>query len=238
MLIPATLETWTWLPDPQTGYDASSEVRIGSELGVKAGMMMKEGSLLPDDIVNEIVSRRLEQDDCIHSGWILDGYPRTRAQAQALEDLGITPDAVIVLDRPDQVVKEWSSGRQTDPTTGIIYHPKYNPCPPEVEPYLVTREDDNPEVIEKRLRQFDETREELLGVYGDAVHQVDTNRHELDAFRDICQTLDHFCPSDEIDVMPVEVNALRMGVMRGLDRERGVVTETGKKLWSLIDIVR
>lgn len=156
--------------------------------------MMKEGKLLPDDIVNDIVQNRLaqvrapsppnfliiqamrntryrsirfetqscaaltswsapEQDDCMNNGWILDGYPRTVSQVRALEALGIIPDAVIVLDRPDEVVREWCRGRKTEPSTGIIYHPTYNPPPENVCTHLVARDDDHPEVIERRLEQ-------------------------------------------------------------------------------------
>lgn len=126
----------------------------------------------------------------MHNGWILDGFPRTVGQARAMHDEGIdpglqlalildvfsqrcrcsngdvmVPDCVILLNRPDEMVIEWCEGRAFDPTTGIIYHPKFNPAPPEIEKFLVRRVDDTPHVIQQRLEQYHETFTEVIELY-------------------------------------------------------------------------
>lgn len=190
-----------------------AEVRVGSELGKLAHEYMVKGALLPDDLVISVVQRRLEQDDCKANGWILDGFPRTLAQAQAMQEMGIEPDAVILLDRPDEMVKEWCLGRSFDPTTGIIYHPKYNPPPEEVKPWLQIRDDDKLEVVEKRLDQYHESIKALIACYNDKVSVIDTTKHEVDAFKDVCKVLDGFCPANIADVEVIRVDQLR-SIMR------------------------
>uniref|UniRef100_A0A0C3SJ09 Adenylate kinase n=1 Tax=Guillardia theta (strain CCMP2712) TaxID=905079 RepID=A0A0C3SJ09_GUITC len=93
-----------------TGDLLRAEMKVGSELGARAFEYVKEGKLLPDDLVISIVKKRIEQDDCIYHGWILDGFPRTVEQAKMLIEEKIIPDHVIILDRPDEVVREWCSG--------------------------------------------------------------------------------------------------------------------------------
>eukprot|EP00961_Rhodomonas_salina_P129211 1740666-Rhodomonas_salina.2 len=77
----------------------------------------------------------------------------------------MVPDCVILLNRPDEMVIEWCEGRAFDPTTGIIYHPKFNPAPPEIEKFLVRRVDDTPHVIQQRLEQYHETFTEVIELY-------------------------------------------------------------------------
>ncbi|CAM9461830.1 unnamed protein product, partial [Choristocarpus tenellus] len=81
-----------------------------------------------------------------------EGFPRTREQVTLLRKENMVPDCVVVLERPDELVREFSLGRCMDSMTGIIYHPKFAPPPPEVRSRLVWRTDDTREVIEKRLK--------------------------------------------------------------------------------------
>jgi len=192
-----------------TGDLLRAEVRVGSELGETAEKFMKEGKLLPDDLVISIVKKRVSQDDCVHNGWILDGFPRTVGQARAMHDEGIDPDCVILLNRPDEMVIEWCEGRAFDPTTGIIYHPKFNPAPPEIEKFLVRRVDDTPHVIQQRLEQYHETFTEVIELYKGMVTEVNSSQHELDVFDDVSQVLDKFVPTKGFDVAPIRADRIR-----------------------------
>jgi adenylate kinase len=101
------------------------------------------------------IKDRLEQDDCQTQGWLLDGFPRTQAQAKALEECGAVADCFIFLNVPDEILVERVVGRRTDPETGAIYHMTFSP--PENEDVikrLVHRSDDTEEKVKVRLEQF------------------------------------------------------------------------------------
>ena len=136
--------------------------------------------------------RRTEQPDCQTNGWILDGFPRNKEQAGLMAEAGLAPDAIIVLDRPDDLVREFCLGRCTDSATGVIYHPKYNPPPPEVQHRLTWRLDDSVDVIDRRLAQFHEAHDGLVEVFRDRCDflEVDAARNDLEIFRDIAEFLD------------------------------------------------
>ena len=110
------------------------------------------------------VKERLDEDDCKTQGWLLDGFPRTQAQAQALADSGITADCFVFLDVPDEVLVERVVGRRTDPVTGKIYHMTFSP--PEDEEVLnrlEQRSDDTEEKVKVRLEQFHANVEAVKG---------------------------------------------------------------------------
>ena len=101
------------------------------------------------------VQDRLAEDDCKTNGWLLDGFPRTQAQAQALEEAGVKADCFLFLDVPDEVLVERVVGRRTDPKTGKIYHMKFSPPDDEeVLNRLEQRSDDTEEKVKVRLHQF------------------------------------------------------------------------------------
>jgi adenylate kinase len=107
---------------------------------------------VPDETICGVVLDRLQQEDCQTQGWLLDGFPRTKAQAEAL---GIIPDAFILLNVPDELLVERVVGRRTDPETGKIYHLRYSPPPPDVPvDRLVQRSDDTEEKIKVRASVF------------------------------------------------------------------------------------
>ncbi len=151
------------LPQISTGDILRKAVREGTELGKLAGPLMAAGSYVPDEIVIGIVEERLKEPDCAN-GFVLDGFPRTPPQAEALERmlarLGKKLDAVVSLKVPHEKLIERGSGRRSCPTCGSVYHVYQNP--PKRAGYcdkdgtgLVQRDDDKADVIEKRLKKYD-----------------------------------------------------------------------------------
>ncbi|OQS07973.1 adenylate kinase, partial [Thraustotheca clavata] len=104
---------------------------VSSEMGLKAQSFMEAGELVPDELIVQVILERLQQPDCITKGWLLDGFPRTKSQAQAMLAQGIFAHLVIVLDVPDEEVVTRISGRRIDIDTGKTYHLTFNPPPPE-----------------------------------------------------------------------------------------------------------
>ena len=118
----------------------------------------------------------MEQDDCQTKGWLLDGFPRTQAQAQALADAGITGDCFILLDVPTDILVERVVGRRTDPVTGEIYHLTFRPPPAdddEVLQRLVQRSDDTKEKILVRLEQYHANVDAVKGSFEDIMVEID-----------------------------------------------------------------
>lgn len=89
----------------------------GNEVGAKAATFMNAGLLVPDELIITMVLDRLAMKDCVEKGWLLDGFPRTRAQAQSLTEAGFIPDQLIFLDVPQEILVERVTGRRTDPET-------------------------------------------------------------------------------------------------------------------------
>ena len=133
---------------------------------------------------------RLDEDDCKTQGWLLDGFPRTQAQAQALADSGITADCFVFLDVPDEVLVERVVGRRTDPVTGKIYHMTFSP--PEDEEVLnrlEQRSDDTEEKVKVRLEQFHANVEAVKGSYTEIMVSVDGNRAPSDVSKEVIDNI-------------------------------------------------
>lgn len=145
------------IPHISTGDMLRAAVKEGTEMGKKADEFMKAGNLVPDEVVIGLVLERIAKDDA-KKGFMLDGFPRTRPQAEALdaamkkEDLSL--DAVVLIEVPDELIVERITGRRSDPETGAIYHLKFNPPPAEVEDRLVQRKDDTEEACVARLEKY------------------------------------------------------------------------------------
>ncbi|EZH64480.1 adenylate kinase [Bacillaceae bacterium JMAK1] len=161
------------IPHISTGDMFRAAIKEQTELGVKAKGFMDAGELVPDDVTIGIVKDRLSQDDC-KDGFLLDGFPRTPVQAQALEDilsdLGRSLDYVLNIDVPKEKLVERLAGRRVSPTSGRTYHVIYNP--PKVDGVcdvdgseLIQREDDKPETVEKRLDVNIEQQQPLKDFY-------------------------------------------------------------------------
>lgn len=145
------------IPQISTGDIIRAAIRDGSELGKEFKSYTDKGALVPDELVVRMVQDRLAKDDC-KPGFLLDGFPRTVAQAEALDELLKSMDRgldhVLLLDVPDEVLVERITGRRSDPETGRVYHIKFNPPPAEVAGRCIQRSDDTEEVLKKRLDEY------------------------------------------------------------------------------------
>jgi len=145
------------VPHLSTGDMLREAVKQGTELGRKAEGFMKAGGLVTDDLVIPIVVERIQQADCAQ-GFILDGFPRTRPQAEALDQAlraaRVALDGVVVIEVPDEFIVERITGRRQDPVTNTIYHTKFNPPPADVAGRVVQRSDDTEEACRARLKKY------------------------------------------------------------------------------------
>ena len=137
-----------------TGDILREQVKAGTALGKEAQEYMSKGALVPDSVVIGMVKSKLSESEVKAKGWLLDGFPRTAAQAKAMADIGIKADAFVQLEVPNSVLVERICLRRTDPVTGKIYHLKFNPPPADVVSRLVHRSDDNEESLRERLKQY------------------------------------------------------------------------------------
>jgi adenylate kinase len=154
------------VPKISTGDMLRAAVAAGTELGKQAAQLMKDGKLVPDSVVIGLVEERVAQPDA-KNGFILDGFPRTVPQADALEvllqGLGTPLDKVVQIDVSRDLLEERATLRRTDKRTGHIYHLKYSPPPLDAE--LEHRADDQPETVKKRLDEYDAMTAALLPHY-------------------------------------------------------------------------
>jgi len=145
------------IPHISTGDMFRAAVQAGTPLGQEADRYMKGGQLVPDEVTIGLVRERISQPDA-GEGFLLDGFPRTVPQAEALDvalrEDGVTLDAVLMLDVPDELIVRRIVGRRSDPTTGEIYHLEFNPPPAELADRLVHREDDTEEACRSRLAAY------------------------------------------------------------------------------------
>lgn len=134
-----------------------SAVANGTQLGKEADAFMKAGNLVPDELVINLVLERIQEADC-KTGFLLDGFPRTRPQAEALDaalsNAGVQLDGVLLIEVPDELIEERITGRRSDPVTGQIYHLSFNPPPEDIKERLVHRKDDTVEACRARLQKY------------------------------------------------------------------------------------
>lgn len=157
------------IPTVSTGAIIREALKSGTKLGLKAKKFIEMGALVPDDVVIGIIKERLKESDC-GAGFILDGFPRTVPQAEALEHMGITLDKIISIEVPDEKIVERMSGRRVCSTCGASYHVAFNPSKDGVncdkcKTELITRKDDAPEVVLSRLEVYHSTTEPLKDFY-------------------------------------------------------------------------
>ena len=154
------------VPKISTGDMLRAALKAGTPLGKEAETYMSAGKLVPDSVVIGLVEERLKAPDA-KRGVILDGFPRTVPQAEALstmlERLGTPLDTVLQIDVPRELLIERATLRRTDRRTGQIYHLKYNPPPPDAE--LEHRADDQEETVSRRLDEYDAMTAALLPHY-------------------------------------------------------------------------
>ena len=156
-----------------TGDILRDEIRKSTDLGRTAQTYMDKGALVPDDLIINMIIKRLNETDCVEKGWLLDGFPRTFTQAQHMIQAGILADIVLLLEVEDDVVIERISGRRTDPVTNEVYHMKYKPAPTEeIEKRLVQRSDDTEEKLRVRLNNYYSQVQSILKYYPGIVQRV------------------------------------------------------------------
>jgi adenylate kinase len=166
------------IPHISTGDMLRAAVKAGTELGKKADEFMKAGDLVPDEVVIGMVIERIAEGDC-EKGFMLDGFPRTRPQAEALdaalEANSIALDAVVLIEVPDELIVDRIIKRRTDPETGEIYHLDFRPPPAEVADRVVQRKDDTAEACKARLEKYHSETAPIVPFYAslDLLKRVD-----------------------------------------------------------------
>jgi adenylate kinase len=157
------------IPQISTGDMLRAAIKAQTPLGLQAKAVMDAGNLVSDEIVIGLVQERIAQADCAH-GFLFDGFPRTLAQAVAMQEAGVHLDFVLEIDVPDATIVDRMSGRRVHSASGRTYHISYNP--PKIsdvddvtgEP-LIQRPDDVAEVVQNRLAVYHEQTEVLIGFY-------------------------------------------------------------------------
>ena len=157
------------IPAISTGNIIREAMKTGTEMGKKAKSFVEAGNLVPDDVVIGIIKERLAQDDCA-IGFILDGFPRTIPQAQALDVMGIEIDKVISIEVADDKIAQRMSGRRVCEKCGASYHTEYKKPTKEgvcnlCGGNLIRRKDDEPETVLDRLHVYHEQTEPLKDYY-------------------------------------------------------------------------
>jgi adenylate kinase len=157
------------IPTISTGNIIRAALKNGTEMGLKAKSFIDAGNLVPDDVVIGIIKERLAENDC-QNGYILDGFPRTIPQAEALDELGFNIDKALSIEVADEEIVKRMSGRRVCEKCGASYHTEYkkpavdgkcNFC----EGKLVIRKDDEPETVLNRLSVYHEQTQPLIDYY-------------------------------------------------------------------------
>lgn len=157
------------IPTISTGNIIREALKNGTETGLKAKSYVDAGQLVPDEVVIAIIKERLVQQDCA-GGFILDGFPRTVPQAEALDQMGIRIDRVIDIEVADETIMARLSGRRVCESCGASYHLEYKPSKAEgvcdkCGGKTVQRKDDHPDTVKDRLRVYHEQTEPLKEYY-------------------------------------------------------------------------
>jgi len=156
------------IPHISSGDMLRAAVKEGTALGVEADRYMKAGKLVPDEVVIGMILVRIARPDCA-AGFMLDGFPRTRPQAEALDTAmrgaGVELDAVVLIEVPDGLLEERAVGRRSDPQTGAIYHLKYNPPPADIASRLIHRKDDTIEAVTTRVQKYHSETSPIIPFY-------------------------------------------------------------------------
>ena len=183
------------IPTISTGNMIREALKNGTEMGLKAKSFMDEGKLVPDEVVIGIVKERLSADDC-KKGFILDGFPRTIPQAEALDNMGVEIQHVINIDISDEKIINRMSGRRVCENCGRPFHtvtlkPKKEGICDKCGAELILRDDDKPETVTKRLSVYHEQTRPLISFYADkhVLYTVDGTQNMEQVFEAITKIL-------------------------------------------------
>ncbi len=179
------------IPQISTGDMLRTAVKAGTELGLKAKALMDHGKLVTDELVIALVKERITQDDC-RNGFLLDGFPRTIPQADAMKEAGINVDYVLEFDVPDELIIERIIGRRIHAPSGRVYHIKFNP--PAVEnkddvtgEELTIRKDDHEDIVRKRLVEYHQLTAPLVSYYRKEAEIDYTKYFRIDGTRKVSE---------------------------------------------------
>ncbi len=177
------------IPQISTGDMLRAAIKAGTELGLAAKKVMDEGKLVSDDLIIGLVKERIAQADC-ENGFLLDGFPRTIPQADAMKEAGIDVEHVIEFDVADEVIVERMAGRRVHPASGRVYHVSYNP--PAVEGKdnetgedLVVRPDDQEDTVRNRLAIYHEQTKPLVDYYTGEANAGNCAYHKIDGTQQV-----------------------------------------------------
>ncbi len=161
------------IPQISTGDILRKEVKEETELGKKAKSFMESGALVPDNVIVDMMEKRIKEEDC-KNGFILDGFPRTETQAEALDIMlknnGLELDSVLLIDVSEDEIIERLTGRRVCLKCGAVYHIKYNPPKQDgvcdkCGSKLIQRDDDKEDVVKNRLKIYNESTAPLIDYY-------------------------------------------------------------------------
>ena len=160
------------IPQISTGDMLRAAVREGTPLGIEAKKVMDAGGLVSDEIILGLIKERIAQADC-NNGYLLDGFPRTIAQAEGLANMGVELDYVIEISVDDEEIIKRMSGRRVHPASGRTYHVNFNPPKQEgvddvTGEALIQRDDDQEVTVRKRLEVYHQQTKPLVGFYSAA----------------------------------------------------------------------
>ena len=172
------------IPQISTGDMLRAAIKAGTEMGLAAKKVMDAGQLVSDEIIIGLVKERIAQDDC-ENGFLLDGFPRTIPQADAMKEAGVKVDHCLEFDVPDDVIVDRMGGRRVHPASGRVYHVVYNP--PKVEGKddetgedLIIRDDDKEATVRDRLGVYHTQTKPLVDYYQAAANEGLCEYHRLD----------------------------------------------------------
>lgn len=187
------------IPHISTGDIFRANIKNGTELGKKAKTYMDQGLLVPDELVVDLIMDRFKEADCAN-GYVLDGFPRTIPQAEALDaalsKIGEKVDFAINVEVPDENIVKRMSGRRACVGCGATYHIVYNPTKKEnmcdrCDGELILRDDDKPETVQNRLKVYHEQTQPLIAYYEgkNVMKEVDGTKDMKEVFADIVAIL-------------------------------------------------
>lgn len=172
------------IPQISTGDMLRAAIKAGTQMGMAAKTVMDAGQLVSDDIIIGLVKERIAQEDCAN-GFLLDGFPRTIPQADAMKDAGVKVDHCIEFDVPDDVIVNRMSGRRVHPGSGRVYHTTYNPPKTDCKDDdtgddLIVRDDDKEATVRDRLAIYHDQTKPLVNYYQTAANDGLCHYHKLD----------------------------------------------------------